>query len=701
MTQWVLGSSGRIHSRALTLFQLAIACGLTQSLVLSQSIYYMHGRFDPLKLSAPWPRLHLAAWYAVSVCNLLILPTWKFDLPLWQLPRSKLLPFACLAAAFVASSGIAFLLRTADRRRALWLSAVATTAIFGVVFLGFIAARTDFSRATTLLSLAYAITLIPAPYAIGGAREFRAAAFILLIAAGIIVPFLPSSLPTPQRSSALIKTEYYNLNVETFAGAFPKSPIVGGGLARVGNSYLRLSGDGHLYLFGWEASTDQLTVMPLPYRVPINGDEFAAAAGHPWERPLIEVPQENVKVGSEREGLHTEWFRTYGLVAQEIGAQVRLFVSHDYWKAAQYCWVERVSMLELDRATMLRGAAGPEWTTLYETSPCLPVRGESRRRGVSFVGYFGGGRMALLDPQTLLLTVGDFGFDGVASAATPSQDPASSYGKTIAINIAGGHGTLFTLGHRNPQGLVVDETGTIWSTEHGPQGGDELNQLVPGKNYGWPFATYGTDYGSFSWPLNQLQSQQVYQPPTFAWVPSIGVSNLLAVKGELFPQWRGDLLIGSLRAQTLFRARIREGHVAYLEPIELGSRVRDLVEGHDGRIVVLTDADLLDSIRPRNDKSGEALFAEKCSGCHDSTSTGGQKIGPNLFGVVGRKVATLGDQATYSPALRQLGGVWTEARLDLFLKAPREFSPGTAMDYIGDPNAEERGAIIRHLHNLR
>ena len=227
-------------------------------------------------------------------------------------------------------------------------------------------------------------------------------------------------------------------------------------------------------------------------------------------------------------------------------------------------------MLESDRAAMLRGAAGPGWRTLYETTPCLPIRGEGRRRGISFMGQFGGGRMALLDPQTVLLTVGDFGFDGVASLEAPSQDPGTSYGKTIAINIGDGRATLFTLGHRNPQGLFIDRSGTVWSTEHGPQGGDELNQLVRGKNYGWPYATYGTDYGSFSWPLNKPEAEQDYQTPVFAWVPSIGVSNLLAIEGELFPQWRGDLLIGSLRAQTLFRARVREGHVAYLEPISAG-----------------------------------------------------------------------------------------------------------------------------------
>ena len=660
----------------------------------------------------PWQ--YLTAWYATSLCILLFLPTWKFGLPLWQLPRSDLLPFICLTLAFLVSASFSCILQITDRARSLWLSALVTTATFGVVFLGFIEARTEFSRVITVVVFAYAIVLVPAPYVIGASRKYWVLAFVMLFAAGLVVPFLPSSLPSSsppqqQQTSALIKTEYYNLDVETYLGLFPKS-IEGGGIARIGDSYLRLSADGHLYFFGWKNEANRLTVTPLPYRVPINGDEFAVAAGHPWEYSPMNTTPESREAQSERPGLHTEWFRTYGLLVQEIGSRARLFVSHLYWKAAQECYVERVSMLEADRATILGGAADPKWRTLYETSPCLPIRGKGSRRGVAFIGYFGGGRMALLDPQTLLLTVGEFGFDGVHSAETPSQDPANSYGKTITINIADGRATIFTLGNRNPEGLFIDPSGTIWSTEHGPQGGDELNQLVRGKNYGWPFATYGTDYGSFSWPLIKPEPAPTYQTPLFAWVPSIGISSLLVIQGELFPQWRGDLLIGSLRAQTLFRARIREGHIAYVEPIELGAiyatdwcpsrrcgRIRDLVEGHDGRIVLVTDADLLVTIRPRDDKSGEALFAEKCSGCHETSPTGGQRIGPNLFGVVGRGVAKLSDETNYSPALRRLGGVWTKERLDSFIKAPGEFVPGTAMDYAGLANAEERSAIIDYL----
>jgi aldose sugar dehydrogenase len=645
---------------------------------------------------------YLATWYVASACLLLLLPASRFGLPIWRLPRSQWMPFAYLATAFVISAGIAALIRPAGRWRALCITSLLPIASLGVVFFVFFITRMDSARFITVAMSLCAVVLVPAPYVIGSFWVYRTMALGALLAGMVAVPFVISTPNLAQKISALIKTEYYSLDVETYSGAFPKSPVHGGALARIDDRYLLLSGDGHLHIFGWDPGTGSPKVMALPYRVPINGDEFAAAAGRPWadlpgESGFLEAQQ--IAPGSEI--LNTEWFRTYGLLVQETGSEVKVFVSHNYWQSAQQCWVERVSMLKSDRAAFLRGEVGAEWKTLYETTPCLPVHGENRRHGTPFVGYFGGGRMAMLDAQTLLLTVGDFGFDGLASLEAVSQNPAVSYGKTIAINIADGRASLFTIGNRNPQGLFVDRSGTIWSTEHGPQGGDELNQLERGKNYGWPYATYGTQYGSFSWPLNKPEAESGYETPVFAWVPSIGVSNLVAVEGELFPEWRGDLLIASLKGQTLLRAQYRQGHVVYLEPIVIGSRIRDLIEGHDGRIILWTDDDTLVSLRPNEGTSGEALFAEKCGGCHTTEPTGGNTIGPNLRGVVGRRVASLRDYPNYSPALSKLGGAWTKERLDVFVAAPGTACPGTAMDYAGDANADERAAIISYLGTLQ
>ncbi|NIX77003.1 PQQ-dependent sugar dehydrogenase [Microvirga terricola] len=644
---------------------------------------------------------YLLAWDVIAITPLLFLPVWRAGLPLWHLPRAQWLPFLCLVAAFLLSAAIAASFHRLARWQAAPLAAVCTAAVFGLVLLGFFLKGTDYSRAITLTMFACAVLLVPAPYVVGPSRH-RAAlgALIAAVAAG---PYaLSLAEQASSRQASLIKTEYYNLEVDTYSSAIPHPVVQGGGLATIGDHYLLVTGDGRFYLFGWGTPVEHLAVTPLPFRAPINGDAFARAAGRPWATPAsyVDPAIESGRAGSEI--LNSEWFRVYSVLVQETGDDARLFVSHNFWHSDRDCWTERVSVLQANRQALLAGTAEAEWETLYETQPCLPVTGPDRRHGIPFVGYFGGGRMALLDAQTLLLTVGDFGFDGAASTKAQAQDPSTSYGKTIAIRIADGRTTLFTLGHRNPEGLSIDSSGVIWSTEHGPQGGDELNRLVRDANYGWPYATYGTDYASFAWPLNKPEAEwHAYRSPVFAWVPSIAVTNLIAVERDLFTQWRGDLLIASLKAQTLFRARIRNGQVAYVEPIVIGSRVRDLVEGHDGRIVLWTDDHTLISLRPKQSTTGDALFAERCNGCHQSVQVSGNRIGPSLSGVVGRRTASLTNYPDYSSCLRRLGGMWTEERLDAFLTAPRALCPGTSMDFAGIASPSERSAIIRHLGTLR
>ena len=115
--------------------------------------------------------------------------------------------------------------------------------------------------------------------------------------------------------------------------------------------------------------------------------------------------------------------------------------------------------------------------------------------------------MVLLDDSRLLFSVGDYQHDGWNREQMLPQNDDAEYGKTVLIDLNTGESSIHTKGHRNPQGLYVSPTGTIWSTEHGPRGGDELNMIMQGANYGWPLVTYGTEYGDKIWPLNSSQGQ--------------------------------------------------------------------------------------------------------------------------------------------------------------------------------------------------
>jgi glucose/arabinose dehydrogenase len=230
--------------------------------------------------------------------------------------------------------------------------------------------------------------------------------------------------------------------------------------------------------------------------------------------------------------------------------------------------------------------------------------------------------MALLDRDTLLLTLGDHGFSGIESLQAFSQDPQTSYGKTIRIDLNRRTAELHTLRHRNPQGLYVAVDGRVWLTEHGPQGGDELNALSCETNYGWPLVTYGVDYGSFAWPLNAHSGRhEGFAQPAFVWLLSIGVSSMTGVERDLFAIWRGDLLIGSLATRALYRVVLDGDRVVLAERIDVDKRVRDVLELNDGRILLWTDDDALVTLEPAVGMSGALTFSRLCSGAAIASST--------------------------------------------------------------------------------
>ena len=194
-----------------------------------------------------------------------------------------------------------------------------------------------------------------------------------------------------------------------------------------------------------------------------------------------------------------------------------------------------------------------------------------------------GGRLAFLPDGTLLLTTGD-GFDYREDA----QDIASGLGKVLRMNDDGSPAAdnpfpvspwVYSYGHRNPQGLAVTEQGVIWLHEHGPRGGDEINRIRPGVNYGWPAITHGVDYsGALVSPYTEWPGMA---QPAWQWTPSIAPSGLAVGVGDLFPAWRGDLLVGALVAREVRLLDIAQGRAPAPTPPSMPSIVPQ-VHGQQG-----------------------------------------------------------------------------------------------------------------------
>ena len=151
---------------------------------------------------------------------------------------------------------------------------------------------------------------------------------------------------------------------------------------------------------------------------------------------------------------------------------------------------------------------------------------------------------------------------------------------------------IFSYGHRNPQGIALHpQTGEVWLHEHGPQGGDELNIVRSGQNYGWPVITYGVEYG-IGTQIGEGTHKAGMVQPIYYWVPSIAPSGMSFYDGERFPQWRGSIFIGSLKFGLLTRLVLHDGEVVKEERLLRGrlGRIRDVRTGPDGLLYLLTDA---------------------------------------------------------------------------------------------------------------
>ncbi|HEY1606839.1 MAG TPA: PQQ-dependent sugar dehydrogenase [Allosphingosinicella sp.] len=144
-------------------------------------------------------------------------------------------------------------------------------------------------------------------------------------------------------------------------------------------------------------------------------------------------------------------------------------------------------------------------------------------------------------------------------------------------------------GHRNPYGLAFTPDGRLWETEMGPRGGDELNLILPGRNYGWPIVSQGENYDGV--PIAKHPSHPEFMPPKLFWVPSISPSSLMIYSGDLFPQWKGNGFIGALSGRALIRITFDGDRAHKTEQWDMGTRIRFVAQGPDGAIYLLEDGE--------------------------------------------------------------------------------------------------------------
>ena len=241
---------------------------------------------------------------------------------------------------------------------------------------------------------------------------------------------------------------------------------------------------------------------------------------------------------------------------------------------------------EVGRAR-LQGTQLVDWRTLFRLLP------------KSNTGHHFGSRLVFDKQGYLFITVGDRGqrhraqkLDDHAGSVIRLHDDGRIPADNPFVSDATARPEIFSYGHRNPQGATLHPlTGKLWIHEHGPQGGDELNIIDKGKNYGWPVISYGEEYGT-DIPVGEGTAKPGMEQPIYYWVPSIAPSGMAFYQGERFPQWRDNLFIGSLKFRLLVRLELDGEKVLSEERLlrdELG-RIRDVRAGPDGLIYLLTDA---------------------------------------------------------------------------------------------------------------
>ncbi|MGB3315753.1 MAG: PQQ-dependent sugar dehydrogenase, partial [Albidovulum sp.] len=485
-----------------------------------------------------------------------------------------------------------------------------------------------------------------------------------------------------------------------FRAETAKLPITryarGGGLTVLDGSVVAMTVDGKLYI-----ASDANTIRPLSIETPdYNFGAYKAFSEEP----------------ANSDYSYAFWgYRYADVLAYRFGDQTRLAISFTRFDPKAVCYRTVVSTLDIPETAeaLAQMHADPgEWTTLLETQPCLPLK----KNHDAIEAHMGGGRFAYDGNGVLYMTSGDYHFDGIYYEGAPvAQDPAFDYGKVIAIDLTTGSYRQITRGHRNMQGIAIDKLCRVWTVEHGMRGGDELNMEIEGRDYGWPRESLGTLYNKLPIPNTvSYGHHDQFEQPRLAFVPSIATSSLSLIDG-FHEAWDGDLLMGTLKDQSLYRIHLSGDRVLFAERIPIGERVRYAQQLDHDRIVVLTDDNELVFLttienaaavefltaylaQPELDRdTSERLAAnmENCLQCH-SLDPDSNTSAPTLANVFDGRMGST-EFAGYSPGFRGRRESWSRESLAAFITSPRVVVPDTVMPDPGIDDPDEVEALIDFL----
>ena len=380
-----------------------------------------------------------------------------------------------------------------------------------------------------------------------------------------------------------INSAYYSLNLKKF-----KVPVYSkyGGIEKINNKIYYLSGDLNFYQLKKNNDNKKYDFISLPIKkITNNKDKF--------------LEKNNQILGKKA----WKFFGAKDILIEKFKSfenKVLIISSLNYYEDED-CYDLSVFFTEIINENSFQIS---EWKKIFSSEMCLNINLTKKPK---FAAASAGGRIVKFDEENILLSIGDFYADGV-NGPMLSQDLNNDYGKIFKININNKKHKIYSYGHRNPQGLYVDKNKNIFSTEHGPRGGDEMNLVKVNNNYGWPYATFGTNYKSYNayakdinktennskrtWPIDKTNNtHDDYTKPIFSWGNTFGVSNLIVYENKYFDKWNKNIIVSSLAGKQLARFvyDYDNNSILYLENILINKRIRDIISLENGKIVLLTD----------------------------------------------------------------------------------------------------------------